>query len=194
MSHPNCKSDADAHPFAGQAKLALAPTRRTSNSTDDSNRRVLTPAVDDIPHSMPITEDPEPESMSQASNTGPDATIPFEIRFLADAIALVLVSSIGRLTEDKRSKPPANRRKRQSLKRRSRTRQQYAPNSKMNPRQAAKLLGVSGKTLANWRYLGNGPVYEKAGGRYVRYRFSDLVDFMEAGRRRSTSDLGGGNA
>lgn len=42
---------------------------------------------------------------------------------------------------------------------------------------AAKLLGVSAKTLANWRYLGKGPTYIRLGNSpraQVLYRYEDL--------------------
>lgn len=42
---------------------------------------------------------------------------------------------------------------------------------------AAKLLGVSAKTLANWRCLGKGPAYIRLGNSpraQVLYRYEDL--------------------
>ncbi len=150
--------------------------------------------ADQVLGSCPITEEPEPSSGQPEDETVHSGTVSPEIRLLADAIALVLVSSIGRLTQDEQTKPSTNRRKRRSLRRRSKPRPQYALDSRLPPRQAAKLLGVSEKTLANWRHLGTGPVYEKPGGRYVRYQYSDLIDFLNAGRRHSTSDVGGSNA
>lgn len=42
---------------------------------------------------------------------------------------------------------------------------------------AAKLLGVSAKTLANWRCLGKGPTYIRLGNSpraQVLYRYEDL--------------------
>ena len=58
--------------------------------------------------------------------------------------------------------------------------------------EAAKLLGVTRKTLANWRSLGIGPQYLKYGGRLgpVRYRVADLADWQGAQLRTPAS--GGG--
>lgn len=47
--------------------------------------------------------------------------------------------------------------------------------------EAARLLSVSPQTLRNWRSLGEGPPYIKK-NRLVRYRFDDLITFMESGR------------
>ena len=59
------------------------------------------------------------------------------------------------------------------------------------PEAAAKVLGLSPKTLANRRSSGvNSPLFINIGGR-IRYRYEDLVAFVEARVRRSTSDDGG---
>lgn len=52
--------------------------------------------------------------------------------------------------------------------------------------EAARMLGVSPKTLANWRCLGIGPQFLKYGGRLglVRYRLVDLAAWQDAGLRR----------
>jgi hypothetical protein len=52
--------------------------------------------------------------------------------------------------------------------------------------EAAKILGVSPKTLANWRSLGIGPPFLKYGGRLgpVRYRLADLLAWRDTGLRR----------
>lgn len=56
---------------------------------------------------------------------------------------------------------------------------------------AAKYLGgISPRTLQKWRVFGGGPVFLKV-GRRVRYTESDLVTWLNAQRRRSTSDRGG---
>ena len=61
----------------------------------------------------------------------------------------------------------------------------------MNEHQAAALLGVAVKTLRNWRCRGDGPKFVKlGGGRLVRYRQSDLTDFIERDVRASTSEAG----
>jgi predicted DNA-binding transcriptional regulator AlpA len=43
--------------------------------------------------------------------------------------------------------------------------------------QAAHLLGVSRKTLRNWRYQGKGPPYHKLGAR-VRYRLGEVTQWV----------------
>jgi predicted DNA-binding transcriptional regulator AlpA len=53
--------------------------------------------------------------------------------------------------------------------------------------EAARLLGLSGRTLEKHRTYGTGPVYRKIGGRVV-YALSDLQTWSDQGRRRSTSE------
>jgi len=48
---------------------------------------------------------------------------------------------------------------------------------------------LSPRTLEKWRILGKGPVFCKLGGRVV-YADSDLLAWVEAQRRTSTSDTG----
>ena len=57
--------------------------------------------------------------------------------------------------------------------------------------KAAQLLDLSVKTLRRWRWAGKGPRFVKLGAS-VRYRLSDLDEFIAAGRRTSTSDNGAG--
>jgi len=53
----------------------------------------------------------------------------------------------------------------------------------VDEKAAAELLGYSIKTLQNWRLLRKGPAYLKtAGGRSIRYRIGDLLDYQAAGR------------
>ncbi|MFE9922279.1 helix-turn-helix transcriptional regulator [Streptomyces sp. NPDC005774] len=54
---------------------------------------------------------------------------------------------------------------------------------KLSPRQLAEELGVSTRTLANWRWSGVGPRYTKLGdGRTarVRYRRADVDAWLKA--------------
>lgn len=53
--------------------------------------------------------------------------------------------------------------------------------------EAARHLGLSGRTLEKHRSYGTGPVYRKIGGRVV-YAFSDLTAWADRAARRSTSD------
>ncbi|MER9104428.1 helix-turn-helix domain-containing protein [Mesorhizobium sp. M0848] len=65
----------------------------------------------------------------------------------------------------------------------------YSDSALLRPPQAAKVLKVRPKTLANWRVSGMGPAFTKLGGAIV-YRYSDLQAFIAKGSRSSTSDKG----
>ena len=56
----------------------------------------------------------------------------------------------------------------------------------LNPKQVAKIYGLSVATLANWRCLKKGPAFVKT-GRTVTYRRNDLDDFMSSHRVRTIS-------
>lgn len=47
--------------------------------------------------------------------------------------------------------------------------------------EAAKFLRFSRQTLCNWRHTNRGPAYIKLGGS-IRYRVTDLVEFIERSR------------
>ena len=57
--------------------------------------------------------------------------------------------------------------------------------------EAARLLGLSGRTLEKHRTYGTGPKYRKIGGRVV-YALDDLKAWADRGARTSTSDPGTG--
>jgi predicted DNA-binding transcriptional regulator AlpA len=57
--------------------------------------------------------------------------------------------------------------------------------------EAARFLGLSGRTLEKHRTYGTGPTYRKIGGRVV-YALSDLQAWAERGAKSSTSDPGQG--
>lgn len=57
--------------------------------------------------------------------------------------------------------------------------------------EAARFLGLSGRTLEKHRTYGTGPRYSKLGGRVV-YRLEDLQAWAELGAKASTSDPGAG--
>lgn len=61
----------------------------------------------------------------------------------------------------------------------------------INEHEAAGYLAVRVATLRRWRWAGKGPRFCKIGGA-VRYDPADLEAFIEAGRRKSTSDPGQG--
>jgi Helix-turn-helix domain len=62
----------------------------------------------------------------------------------------------------------------------------------IEPAVAADILGVTVKTLANWRWKGEGPEYVRYGGPgkggSIRYFPSVVLAYRNARRRRSTSE------
>ena len=64
------------------------------------------------------------------------------------------------------------------------------PAALLYPAEAAHLLCVSHRTLEAYRLRGGGPPYIALGRRCVRYRRADLMTWIEARRRRHTSDPG----
>ena len=57
--------------------------------------------------------------------------------------------------------------------------------------EAARFLGLSGRTLEKHRTYGTGPAYRKLGGRVV-YSLDDLQAWAGRGAKQSTSDPGAG--
>ena len=55
--------------------------------------------------------------------------------------------------------------------------------------EAATYCGSSASTFEKLRLTGGGPIYSKIGRRVV-YRIEDLDSWLDANRRRSTSDTG----
>lgn len=55
--------------------------------------------------------------------------------------------------------------------------------------EAARFLGLSGRTLEKHRYFGTGPAYRRIGGRVV-YSVGDLQAWTDLGIKHSTSDPG----
>jgi hypothetical protein len=60
------------------------------------------------------------------------------------------------------------------------------PNYCIPEKPAASVLGVSVALLRKWRRIGQGPLYLRLGNRIVRYRRSDLQEFMDASAIRPT--------
>lgn len=54
---------------------------------------------------------------------------------------------------------------------------------------AASYVGLNENYLAKLRCTGGGPIFIKRGG-IVRYDLDDLDAWLEAGKRKSTSDAG----
>lgn len=57
----------------------------------------------------------------------------------------------------------------------------------VSTRAASRLTGVPVCTLETWRSRGGGPPFLKLGAKTVRYQRRDLLDWMAAGHRRTTS-------
>lgn len=55
-----------------------------------------------------------------------------------------------------------------------------------DPKTVAEFLGVTQQALGQMRYLGRGPKYIKITGRAVRYRWSDVLEWVEAQARTHT--------
>lgn len=60
-----------------------------------------------------------------------------------------------------------------------------SPDGRMDPPSAAAYVGLSEKTLANYRSRGIGPVFIKRGR--IFYRRADLDDWLAAGECQSTA-------
>ena len=60
----------------------------------------------------------------------------------------------------------------------------------LTPKEAAEFLGIPSGTLAQWRSQRRGPPYIKLEERLVRYRRSDLEEYL-SGHFVETSELGG---
>lgn len=67
--------------------------------------------------------------------------------------------------------------------------QSKLPPPLLKEHQAASYLSLEVATLRRWRWAGKGPRFVKIEGA-VRYDPADLAAFVEASRRRSTSDTG----
>ena len=68
----------------------------------------------------------------------------------------------------------------------------YVPHRYVRTPEAARFLGLSGRTLEKHRTYGTGPRYSKLGGRVV-YRMADLQNWADRGSKASTSDPGLGD-
>ena len=64
-------------------------------------------------------------------------------------------------------------------------------NRLMSETEVSENYGLNIRALQKWRCVGGGPRFVKL-GRQVRYRASDVEDFIESHIRRSTSDEGKG--
>jgi hypothetical protein len=58
----------------------------------------------------------------------------------------------------------------------------------LNERRAAATLGVEPRTMQEWRCKGGGPPFIRVSSRCVRYRLSDLEQWVAERRATSTAD------
>ena len=66
----------------------------------------------------------------------------------------------------------------------------HGPDPLYDEGQTAKYLGISVRTLRNWRWSGKGPEYCALSGRLIRYELSQVQAWVQSKRRTSTSDQG----
>lgn len=57
----------------------------------------------------------------------------------------------------------------------------------LSEREIEEIYGIKCRSLQKMRYTGDGPIYVNI-GRSVRYRVSDIEEFIEARLTKSTSD------
>lgn len=65
---------------------------------------------------------------------------------------------------------------------------QQSEESYLRPPEAAAFLRLSLSTIHKFRCSGVGPAYLQPGGKLVLYKKTDLVSWLESGRRQSTSE------
>ncbi len=56
----------------------------------------------------------------------------------------------------------------------------------LSTNEAGQYLGLSHRTLEDWRLRGGGPLFRKFGKRIVRYLECDLVAFVQGAARANT--------
>lgn len=65
-----------------------------------------------------------------------------------------------------------------------------ASNVLLTTKEVARRLGLSHRSIEGWRLTGQGPPFVLISACCVRYRASDLEDFITRSLRSSTSDPG----
>ena len=66
----------------------------------------------------------------------------------------------------------------------------HEPERLLTPIQAADFLSLTPRWLEMKRYHGDGPPFVRVSARCIRYRLSDIEDWVDCRIRTSTSDLG----
>ena len=72
----------------------------------------------------------------------------------------------------------------------SETRPTLDPDALLREPEAARLLGLTPRTLEAWRHRGGGPPFIPLSRRAIRYRRGDLIDWAQERRVRSTAEYG----
>jgi predicted DNA-binding transcriptional regulator AlpA len=62
------------------------------------------------------------------------------------------------------------------------------PDDLLTTGETATVTHFSPRTLENWRRKGIGPKFVRIGGRGVRYRWGDIVEYANSRRFSSTSE------
>lgn len=65
---------------------------------------------------------------------------------------------------------------------------QTAPTILLDERGAASALGLTPRTLQNWRWNGDGPPHVRISSRCVRYRVSDLEAWAASRVKKNTGE------
>ncbi|MBN2326727.1 MAG: helix-turn-helix domain-containing protein [Candidatus Omnitrophica bacterium] len=60
--------------------------------------------------------------------------------------------------------------------------------SVLNEREAARMLGLSVRTLQTWRRVGGGPRYVSLSRRAIRYRIADIEEWMDQRVAQNTTE------
>ena len=102
-----------------------------------------------------------------------------DLEYGRDLLAAEFPEQMARVKQ-KRAHAPKRRTKRTRV-------PQYKPDDLLTPDKAARVLGLSAKTLANFRSAGGGPLFIKLANRTIRYRHADLKAFIEQGVKQNTS-------
>lgn len=56
------------------------------------------------------------------------------------------------------------------------------------PEEAGEIFGIAPQTLAHWRVRGTGPRYLTLSARCVRYRVSDIEEWLGSRTKESTAE------
>ena len=104
--------------------------------------------------------------------------------WMADNASAAELEAVRAAVEDDSPAVPFDAAGREERKKERETETHY-----MSTRQVAAYLGLSPRTLENYRCRGGGPPFHVFGGA-VRYLLSDVVNWASKRRRRSTSDDG----